>query len=120
LLKENIVMFGSNMFGIKEIDVAGLHALLSEKKNFVLVDVRSDNEVAYGVIEGAVHLPLHLLPIKADELDKDAHTIFYCRSGARSAQACAFMAAKGYGNVYNLQGGIMAWAQSGLALAKVA
>ncbi len=113
-------MFGSNMFGIKEIDVAGLHSLLSEKKNFALVDVRSDNEVAYGVIEGALHLPLHLLPIKADELDKDVHTIFYCRSGARSAQACAFMAAKGHDNVYNLQGGIMAWTQSGLALAKAA
>jgi rhodanese-related sulfurtransferase len=119
-LKENIAMYGSNMFGIKEIDVAGLRSLLSEKKNLALVDVRSDNEIAYGVIEGALHLPLHLLPIKADELDKDVHTIFYCRSGARSAQACAFMAAKGYDNVYNLQGGIMAWTQSGLALAKVA
>lgn len=108
------------MFGIKEIDVAGLHALLGEKKNLALVDVRSDNEVIYGVIEGAQHLPLHLLPIKADELDKNTHTIFYCRSGARSAQACAFMAAKGHDNVYNLQGGIIAWVQSGLALAKEA
>jgi len=108
------------MFGIKEIDVAGLNALLGEKKTLALVDVRSDNEVLYGVIEGAQHLPLHLLPIKADELDKEMHTIFYCRSGARSAQACAFMAAKGHDNVYNLQGGIIAWVQSGLALAKVA
>lgn len=113
-------MFGSNMYGIKEIDVNGLYALLSEKKNIALIDVRSDNEVAYGVIEGAQHLPLHLLPLKGDELDKDTHTIFYCRSGARSAQACAFMAAKGYNNVYNLQGGIMAWMQSGQPLAKVA
>jgi rhodanese-related sulfurtransferase len=93
---------------------------LSEKKNLALVDVRSDNEVAYGVIEGALHLPLHLLPIKADELDREVRTVFYCRSGARSAQACAFMAAKGHDNVYNLQGGIMAWMQSGLALAKAA
>lgn len=108
------------MFGIKEIDVHGLRSLLNEKKELALVDVRGDNEVAYGVIEGAQHLPLHLLPIKAGELDKNIHTIFYCRSGARSAQACAFMAAKGHDNVYNLQGGIMAWMQSGLALAKVA
>jgi len=113
-------MFGSNMYGIKEIDVAGLHSLLTEKKGVVLVDVRSENEVAYGIIEGAQHLPLHLLPIKADEINKDTNTIFYCRTGARSAQACAFMAAKGNNNVYNLQGGIMAWMQSGLALAKVA
>ena len=113
-------MFGSNMYGFKEIDVAGLNSLLSEKKSIALVDVRGENEVAYGVIEGARHLPLHLLPIRANDLDKDVHTIFYCRSGARSAQACAFMAAKGYGNVYNLQGGIMAWMQSGLTLARVA
>ncbi len=113
-------MFGSNMYGFKEIDVAGLNSLLSEKKGVALVDVRGENEVIYGVIEGAQHLPLHLLPIKADELDKDTHTIFYCRSGARSAQACAFMAARGHGNVYNLRGGIMAWTQSGLSLAKVA
>lgn len=113
-------MFGSNMYGIKEIDVAGLRSLLSEKKGVVLVDVRSENEVAYGIIEGAQHLPLHLLPLKADEINKDANTIFYCRTGARSAQACAFMTAKGNNNVYNLQGGIMAWMQSGLALAKVA
>ncbi|MFP5382365.1 MAG: rhodanese-like domain-containing protein [Gammaproteobacteria bacterium] len=41
-----------------------------------------------------------------------------CRSGARSAQACAFMASKGYGNMHNLSGGIMAWARSGNALSQ--
>lgn len=113
-------MFGMNMYGFKEIDAEGLNALLSNEKKITLVDVRSENEVLYGVIEGAQHLPLHLLPIKADELDKNAHTVFYCRSGARSAQACAFLAAKGYGNLYNLRGGIIGWTQSGQTLAKVA
>ena len=114
-------MFGStmNMYGIKEIDAAGLYSLLNEKKSIALVDVRSDNEIAAGVIEGAQHLPLHLLPIRADDLDKSVHTIFYCRSGARSAQACAFMAARGHDNVYNLQGGVIAWAQAGLVLTKI-
>jgi rhodanese-related sulfurtransferase len=44
--------------------------------------------------------------------------VIYCRSGARSAQACAFMASKGYGNMHNLAGGIMAWARSGNALSR--
>jgi len=44
--------------------------------------------------------------------------VIYCRSGARSAQACAFMASKGYGNMHNLAGGIMAWARSGNTLSR--
>lgn len=112
-------MFGFGGYGFKEIDVSGLRAL-AEEHPVVLVDVRGDNEVAYGVIEGAQHIPLHLLPLRADEIGKDAHTVFYCRSGARSAQACAFLAARGHDKVYNLQGGVMAWMQSGQALAKVA
>lgn len=112
-------MFGFSGYGFKEIDVSGLRALAQEQ-SVVIVDVRGDTEVAYGMIEGAQHIPLHLLPLRADEIGKDVHTVFYCRSGARSAQACAFLAARGYDKVYNLQGGVMAWMQSGQGLAKVA
>jgi rhodanese-related sulfurtransferase len=112
-------MFGFSGYGFKEIDVSGLRALAQEHP-VVLVDVRGDTEVAYGMIEGAQHIPLHLLPLRAEEISKEVHTVFYCRSGARSAQACAFLASKGHSKVYNLQGGVMAWMQSGMGLAKVA
>lgn len=112
-------MFGSHGYGFKEVDANGLQALMQEHAT-VLVDVRSDGEVAYGMIDGAQHIPLHLLPLKADEIGKDAHVVFYCRSGARSAQACMFMASRGYDKLYNLQGGIMAWAQSAQGLSRVA
>jgi rhodanese-related sulfurtransferase len=107
------------MFGIKEVDVHGLHGLRAESP-VLLVDVRTETEVARGMIDGAVHVPLHLLPIKMEEMDHDTPIVLYCHSGARSAQACAFMASRGFDNVFNLQGGILAWVRSGLDLARVA
>ena len=108
-------MFGLN---IKEIDVAELQLLLSqERDNVHLIDVRSPAEIAQGAIPGADHLPLHLLPLQLDRIPSNKKVVLYCRSGARSAQACAFVEAQGKSNVYNLRGGIIAWAQSGLAIA---
>ncbi len=80
----------------------------------LLVDVRNDDEVARGIIEGAIHIPLALLPLQCDKLNKAENIIFYCHSGVRSAHAAAFAASKGYQNVYNLSGGILAWARAGL------
>lgn len=79
-----------------------------------LVDVRTDAEVAQGKIPQGEPLPLHLIPLRLGEMDKHTTTVFYCRSGARSAQAAAFVASNGFTDVYNLQGGIIAWVRSGL------
>ncbi len=104
------------MFGIKELDITGLHKI-REEKPVLLVDVRTETEVSQGKIDGAIHIPLHMLPIKLDEMCRETPTILYCHSGARSAQACAFMSARGFDNVFNLQGGILAWVRSGQGLA---
>ncbi len=100
------------MSGYANISVAELQVLLAQG-NVILVDVRTDAEVARGHIQGALRLPLHLLPLRLHELDAGAPTVFYCQMGGRSAQAAAFAAAQGFSEVYNLQGGITAWAQSG-------
>lgn len=97
------------------IDTAELQAMLAQG-NIRLVDVRTDAEIAQGYIQGADRLPLHLLPLRLHELDSTMPTVFYCRMGGRSAQAAAFAAAQGFGNVYNLQGGVTAWTQAGLPL----
>lgn len=104
-------MFG--MYNIKELDVDALDA---GKDQIHLIDVRTEGEVSRGVIDGAVHIPLHLLPLRTDDIPQDKPVVIYCNSGARSAQACAFMAAKGFENMHNLSGGIMAWARSGKSL----
>lgn len=108
-------MTGFHSYNFKEINAEELHHLVADKQA-ALIDVRSEGEVAQGVIQGARHIPLHLLPLKAQELKSDIPVIYYCRTGARSAQACMFMAAQGHHNSYNLQGGIMGWVQSGRTL----
>lgn len=82
-----------------------------------LVDVRTDAEVARGKIPQGEPLPLHLIPLRLSEMDKATTTVFYCQMGGRSAQAAAFAAANGFADVYNLQGGIIGWAQAGLPIA---
>lgn len=106
------------MYGIKEIDVNELSLQLENlPENVKLIDVRSPAEVARGKINGSENLPLHVIPLKVEEFKNDDTIIFYCQTGARSAQACAFMASKGVDNVYNLRGGIVTWAQMGLPIA---
>lgn len=105
-------MFGMHKF--KEVDVQFLVGKGSDAVH--LIDVRTEAEVARGAIGGAIHIPLHLLPLRAHEIPTDTPVVIYCNSGARSAQACAFMAAKGHENMHNLSGGILAWARSGMPM----
>ena len=102
-------MFG--YYNFKEVGPEFLHGAV--KDDIHVVDIRTEAEVARGVIDGAIHIPMHLLPIKANDLPQDKPVVLYCHSGARSAQACAFMASKGFNNMHNLTGGILAWARSG-------
>jgi len=106
------------MYGIKEIDVNELNQQIeSLPDNVKLIDVRTPAEVARGKIAGSENLPLHVIPLKVNDFDKNDKIIFYCQTGARSAQACAFMTSKGVDNVYNLRGGIVTWAQMGFPIA---
>ncbi len=104
------------MSNYKDITVAELQKMLQSKPPR-LIDVRTDAEVARGKIPQGDSLPLHLIPLRINELDKNATTVFYCQMGGRSAQAAAFAAASGFAEVYNLQGGITAWHAAGLPIA---
>ena len=101
---------------IQEVDAFGLQQMRTQSE-VVIIDVRTEAEFAQGSIQGAKHTPLHMLPLVADQLENQKPVIIICRSGARSAQACAFLASKGFNNVFNLRGGVMGWAQAGMALA---
>ncbi|MFK5950249.1 MAG: rhodanese-like domain-containing protein [Methylococcales bacterium] len=102
------------MFGVKELDVNTLQSYFDEGKKIRLLDVRGIAEMAQGMIPNAEKLPLHTLPARLNEISADELTILYCRSGARSAQGVGYMAQQGFDNVYNLRGGIIAWAQNGM------
>jgi rhodanese-related sulfurtransferase len=100
------------MSPVHNIDAVEL-TRLQQNGPVVLIDVRTDAEVARGIIPTARHIPLHLLAQRLAELDPDATTIVYCQSGGRSAQACAWLGQQGFGSVMNLQGGIMGWLRDG-------
>jgi rhodanese-related sulfurtransferase len=102
---------------IKEIEAPELARWLDEQADRLrVIDVRQVPEIAAGTVPGAEAVPLHTLPLKLDELDREAKLVLVCRSGARSAQACMFLAQQGFENVYNLRGGMLAWAQTGQAI----
>ncbi len=95
-----------------EIQANELSTFMQHNKT-LLVDVRNDDEVAKGIIENAIHLPLSTLPNEYESLLKAENIVFYCHSGVRSAHAAAFIASKGHKNAYNLIGGVLAWAKNG-------
>jgi rhodanese-related sulfurtransferase len=98
---------------VTEIDAADLNKRLIAGEAIELIDIRSDGEVAHGVLPKAQHLPMHLLPLRLQDLPKDGDFVLYCRSGARSYHACAYLAQQGIENAVNLRGGIIAWAREG-------
>jgi rhodanese-related sulfurtransferase len=101
---------------INETDSEVLHQRLAAGEDILLVDIRTRAEVAQGAIPNAVHLPMHLIPLRMTELPRDREVVLYCRSGARSYHACAYLAQQGFDRVVNLRGGIIAWARHGLPI----
>ena len=80
---------------INEIDSATLKSRMAAGEDIYLVDIRTPGEVAQGAIPNAVHLPMHLLPLRMYELPRDKDVVLYCRSGARSYLAWRFERAEG-------------------------
>jgi rhodanese-related sulfurtransferase len=60
-------------------------------------------------------MPLHLVPLRASELDRSETYYVVCESGGRSGQACAYLAQQGF-DVRSVQGGMSAWRGAGLAV----
>lgn len=102
---------------INEIDSESLHGRIASGEDVLLVDIRTPAEIAQGAIPDAMQLPMHLIPIRINELPRDRDVVLYCRSGARSYQACAYLLQQGYDRVLNLRGGIIAWARHGYPIA---
>jgi rhodanese-related sulfurtransferase len=85
---------------------------LQKDKKVVVIDVRTPEETAQGVIKGAVVFADVNAPdfaAKIAALDTNKTYLVYCRSGARSSNAAQYMISKGFTKVYNLKGGISNW-----------
>ncbi|HEX8692371.1 MAG TPA: molybdopterin-synthase adenylyltransferase MoeB [Longimicrobium sp.] len=97
---------------VPEMTAAELKERLDRGESIAIIDVREPFEwdIANLGGYGARLIPMRELPRRLGEIDPGETVVMQCRSGTRSAQTTAFLRRQGYPRVWNLQGGILAWA----------
>lgn len=93
---------------VPEISCEEVRQKLKAGENFLLLDVRTPEEVKEAFIEGSQHIILNELKGKLQSLDKKLPIVTYCKSGARSAQAAQLLIDQGF-SAQSMQGGILQW-----------
>jgi adenylyltransferase/sulfurtransferase len=94
---------------IPEISVQELKDLRDKKADILILDVRNPDEYALCNLGGQL-LPMSELPQRFHELNPEQQIIIHCHAGGRSRRATEFLMAQGFKRVFNLRGGITAWA----------
>lgn len=77
----------------------------------LLLDVREDWEVGLCALPGSLHVPMRQLPARLAELDASHPIVCICHHGGRSLQVALYLEHRGFEAVFNLEGGIDAWAR---------
>jgi rhodanese-related sulfurtransferase len=96
---------------MKEVTVQEVKSKLDNKEDFQFIDVREPHEAEIANI-GAELIPMGEILSQTDRISKEKPVVIHCRSGARSGTICnALEAQYGFTNVYNMKGGILAWAK---------
>jgi rhodanese-related sulfurtransferase len=98
-----------NIYEMKEITVQELKEKMDAGEDFQLVDVREDFEYEMSNLGGEL-IPLSGIMIESGKIKKDKPVVVMCRSGKRSAAAIMQLEQQGFKDLYNLKGGILAWA----------
>lgn len=81
-------------------------------EDMTLLDVRENWEIALAPVPtNTVHIPMGEISDRIGELDPKRETVVICRSGGRSAQVAHYLERQGFGKVFNLSGGILAWSR---------
>lgn len=95
---------------MKEITVEELKTKIDNGDDFQLIDVREDNEREFTNI-GGDHISMGTVVQHMDKISTDKDVVVYCRSGSRSGQVVNFLEMNhGFKNIFNLKGGILAYA----------
>jgi rhodanese-related sulfurtransferase len=118
LIASVLLMAGcSSSSGAIDLSVTDFSSKVAEA-GVITLDVRTPGEFAEGHIEGAQLIDFQSgnFENEISALDKNATYAVYCRSGNRSGQAVKVMHDAGFHNVYNLNGGVIDWANAGLPL----
>jgi rhodanese-related sulfurtransferase len=96
------------------MSVQELKAALDGGEPLLVLDVRTPAEyVGDGHIAGSLLIPVDELPARLGELPADTPIACFCRSGNRSLIACETLAAAGFSDLRNVEGGIRAWVSAG-------
>ncbi len=112
-IKADVLATGS---GLKTpVEAAGLLAGQSSQRPVQVLDVRTPEEFQAGCLRGAKNIDIRSGTFEQQiaALDKSATYLVYCRTGKRSADAAGRMKQAGFTNVMDLQGGFVAWGDSG-------
>ena len=107
----------SGATGVTNMNVEDFSKKTAES-GVVILDVRTPGEFMTGHIQGAQNIDFESGSFESqiESLDKNGTYAVYCRSGNRSGQAVKVMQDAGFKNIYNLDGGVIDWANSGLPL----
>lgn len=96
---------------VESMSAHELQRRLAEGDALVVLDVREPDELEICRIPGSVHIPLGDLPRRLHELDPEAAIVCVCHHGRRSAMAASLLAQAGCKRLFNLTGGVDAWAE---------
>lgn len=96
---------------MKEITVEELKLKIDQEEDFQLIDVREEFEYETSNINGE-NIPLGSVLADLERISKDKPVVVHCKSGKRSAQAISLLESRGFTNLSNLKGGILAWRDS--------
>lgn len=84
--------------------------LLDNPDAFFLLDVREPYEYQIAALENSVLIPMNQIPQRLQELNKDTPTVVICHHGIRSENVAYYLSEHGFTQIFNLTGGIQAWA----------
>ncbi|MGL5312400.1 MAG: rhodanese-like domain-containing protein [Peptostreptococcaceae bacterium] len=91
------------------IDIIKLNEMINSNEEFLLLDIREEEEFEERFIPKAVNIPLNKLLFNIDDIEdyKEKKVVVYCRSGHRSITACNLLSMEGFENLFNLEKGII-------------
>lgn len=103
-----------------ELDAAEFKSKLAASPEAILIDVRKPEELAEGMIEGAINIDYtdSTFAQKIMALDKTKSYFVYCKSGKRTAGAVEQMEKLGFEKIYTLDGGYTSWVEKGMETLK--
>ncbi len=94
-----------------DVDTA---AAVQNRDDVILIDVREQWEYDEAHIPNITLIPMSEIESRLDEIPTDKEVVLTCRSGRRSHEVTQLLLEKGFDNVHNMEGGILAWEDAGL------